>query len=63
MSMNFHIKVVSINTPRISDDKISILDVRIIILFFVKCVMFDKPIYIPEIMLEDARSVIIKDKK
>ena len=53
----------SINTPRISDDKISILDVRIIILFFVKCVMFDKPIYIPEIMLEDARSVIIKDKK
>lgn len=61
--MNFHIKVVSIYTPRIKEDKIKILVILIINLFLVRCVIFDKPIYIPEIILEDARSVIIKDKK
>ena len=50
-------------TPRISEVNIRIFVVRIITLFLVRCVIFDKPMYIPEMMLEDARSVIIRDKK
>ena len=61
--MNFHIKVVSMYIPKISEASIRIFVVRIITLLLVRCVVFDKPIYIPEIILEDARSGIIRDKK